>query len=324
VAKGHKPRSGSKAFYPRKKAKRIFPSVKHFRGDGLSGFAGYKAGMTHVLALDNYEKSPSYGMTISIPCTIIETPSLFCFGIVAYKKTPYGLTAVSSIYHDKLDKELARTISIPKKGKTVENKKRIEAELANITEIRLLIHTQPKKIALKKKPELFELPVLKPAPDAWKEALELIGKEVKIADIFKEGDFIDTIAITRGQGTQGPVTRFGIKIQVKKAGTHRRRPGNIGAWHPARVLWTVAMAGQHGFQRRTEYNKRVIKIGEKPEEVNPVSGIPHYGKVSGSYLLIMGSVPGPKKRLIFMRKALRENKDTTLPVIQTISRKAQQ
>ena len=318
------PRHGSKAFYPRKKAKRIFPNVKHFKGEGITGFAGYKAGMTRVIAQDNYDKSPSYGMSITIPCTIIETPSLFCFGVVAYKKTPYGLKTVSAIYHDKLEKDLARVIPIPKKHDKKKASERIEKELAVITEIRLLIHTQPRKIKLKKTPEIFELTVAKPAAEAWKFAQEKLGKEIKASEIFKEGDFIDVIAITKGKGLAGPVKRFGIKIQHSKAKTHRRRPGNIGPWHPARVLWTVAMAGQLGFQRRTEYNKRVLKIGNDAKEVNPRGGIPHYGEVSGDYMLIMGSVPGPKKRLIFIRKALRENKETVMPAIQNISLNPQQ
>lgn len=318
------PRRGSKAFYPKKRAKRMFVTVKHFRGDGLCGFAGYKAGMTHVIALDNYEKSPSYGMSIHIPCTIIEVPGLFCFGAIAYKRTPYGLFAVSTVYTDKLDKDLARAIIIPKKHNREENKKKIENELASITEVRILVHTQPRKIKLKKTPEVFEIPIMKPAPDAWKLAVEMLGKEIKASDIFKEGEYIDASAITTGKGVAGPVKRFGVKIQHHKAGIHRRRPGNIGPWHPARVLWSVAMQGQLGFQRRTESNKRVLKIGDNAKEVTPKGGIPFYGEPTGHYMLVTGSVPGPKKRLIFMRKAMRYMKDTPLPAIQLISQRAQQ
>ena len=318
------PRHGSKAFYPKKRAKKIFATVKHFKGEGLLGFAGYKAGMTHVIALDNYEKSPSYGMSVHIPCTIIETPDLFCFGIIAYRKTPYGLSSVSAIYADKLDKDLARSIILPKKQNKEENRKKIEQELSSISEIRLLVHMQPRKIKLKKTPEVFELPILKPAPEAWKMALEKLGKEIKASEIFKEGDYIDATAITIGKGVAGPVKRFGIKLQVSKSRPHRRRPGAIGAWHPARVLWTAPMQGQLGFQRRTEYNKRIIKMGDNAKEVNPRGGIPNYGEVTGNYMLIMGSVPGPRKRFIFIRKALRPIKETTLPAIQMISLRAQQ
>jgi large subunit ribosomal protein L3 len=207
---------------------------------------------------------------------------------------------------------------------TSPNKKKIEKELASIAEIRLLVHTQPRKIKLKKKPEIFELPVLKPAEEAWKLAMEKLGKEIKASEIFKEGDFIDATAITTGKGVAGPVKRFGIKIQHHKAGPHRRRPGNIGPWHPARVLWTVAMQGQLGFQRRTESNKRILKIGDNVKEINPRGGIPYYGELVGHYVLVMGSVPGPKKRLVFLRKAMRHNKETPLPSIQIISLRAQQ
>lgn len=321
---GHRsgPRRGSKAFYPRRRAKRIFPTVKHFRGEGLSGFVGYKAGMMHVVALDNYDKSPSYGMSVSIPCTIIEAPALFCFGVIAYRKTLYGLSPVSTVYHDKLDKELSRVFVLPKKPNK-ENAKKIEKEIGSVAEVRLLLHTQPKKIKLKKKPEVFELPVLKPAPEAWKLAMERLGKEIKVSEILKEGEYIDVTAVTTGRGIQGPVKRFGVKIQHHKAGAHRRRPGAIGGWHPARVLWTVPMAGQHGFQRRTDYNKRIIKMADNPKELSPAGGIQNYGELKESCILVMGSVPGPKKRLIFMRKALRQPKETPLPSIQLVSTKPQ-
>ncbi len=84
------------------------------------------------------------------------------------------------------------------------------------------------------------------------------------------------------------------------------------------------MQGQLGFQRRTESNKRIIKMGDNVKEVNPRGGIPYYGELIGHYVLVMGSVPGPKKRLVFMRKAMRHNKETPLPAIQIISTRPQQ
>lgn len=68
---------------------------------------------------------------------------------------------------------------------------------------------------------------------------------------------IDTIAITKGRGTQGVITRWGITRLPRK--THRglRKVACIGAWHPARVAWSVARSGQHGFHHRTEINKKV-------------------------------------------------------------------
>jgi ribosomal protein L3 len=36
-----------------------------------------------------------------------------------------------------------------------------------------------------------------------------------------------------------------------------RKVACVGAWHPARLQWSVARAGQHGFHHRTEINKKV-------------------------------------------------------------------
>ena len=74
----------------------------------------------------------------------------------------------------------------------------------------------------------------------------------------------------------------------------------IGAWHPARVSWTVARGGQHGFHHRTEMNKKVYKIGKKGEDshlattefdvtkkdITPMGGFPHYGVVDEDYVMI--------------------------------------
>lgn len=74
---------------------------------------------------------------------------------------------------------------------------------------------------------------------------------------MQANEMIDTIAITRGHGVQGVVQRWGVTRLPRK--THRglRKVACIGAWHPARVSWTVARAGQQGFHHRTEINKKV-------------------------------------------------------------------
>jgi large subunit ribosomal protein L3e len=61
----------------------------------------------------------------------------------------------------------------------------------------------------------------------------------------------------QGRGTEGVVTRWGVTRLPRK--THRglRKVACVGAWHPARLQWSVARAGQHGFHHRTEINKKV-------------------------------------------------------------------
>ncbi len=55
----------------------------------------------------------------------------------------------------------------------------------------------------------------------------------------------------QGHGTEGVVTRWGVSRLPRK--THRglRKVACIGAWHPARVSWTVARAGAMGYNHRT-------------------------------------------------------------------------
>jgi len=85
------------------------------------------------------------------------------------------------------------------------------------------------------------------------------------------------------------------------------------------------MMGQMGYQQRTEYNKRLIKIGEDGSDVTPAGGFLHYGEVRGRYLLIKGSLPGPCKRLVRIRHAVRlgEHKIRE-PVIGFVSQQSMQ
>lgn len=72
---------------------------------------------------------------------------------------------------------------------------------------------------------------------------------------------IDTIAVTKGHGVKGVVSRYGVTRLPRK--THRglRKVACIGAWHPARVQFQVARAGQKGYFHRTERNKKIYRIG---------------------------------------------------------------
>ena len=73
-------------------------------------------------------------------------------------------------------------------------------------------------------------------------------------------------------------------------------------------MWKVAHAGQTGFHTRTEYNKQIINISDNPAELNPKGGIKHYGVIKNTSIMIKGSIPGAKKRLIVITKPIRQNK----------------
>ena len=98
--------------------------------------------------------------------------------------------------------------------------------------------------------------------------------------------------------------RFGVKIHRRKAQQMQRHTGALGQDEPGKVRPTVPQSGQLGFFTRTELNKRVVKIGTGTD-INPSGDFLRYGKVRGDYIIIDGSVPGPTKRLIRLRAAMR-------------------
>jgi large subunit ribosomal protein L3 len=274
-------------------------------------FAGYKAGMTHVIFSDTKKKSVTHGLDVSRPVSVIECPPLLVFGIKFYRKENNAYKEAGMIWAKDLKKDVARKLDVPKKAKSQFSD--FEGRLAELADIRLLVHTQPRDTGIgKKKPEVFELDVSGSTEDKWKYAKEKLGKEIDVSEVFAEGEYIDLKAVTKGKGYQGPVKRFNIKIRSRKNKGKMRHVGNLGAYTPARVLpGTIAQAGQMGFQNRTEFNKRLIKIGK--DGVHVAGGFVNYGEVKKNYVFIEGSVPGAKKRLVFLRKSFR-NPDSKDPV----------
>ena len=308
MGRAHKPRSGSLQFYPRCRAKRQYPRVKNWpkkTDTKLLGFAGYKAGMTHVMALDNYQNSPTKNMIISIPATIIECPPLKAFSIRFYKKTPYGDTLLTEHIADKPDKELGRRIDMPKK---INHK-----DVQDFDDITLQVHTQPKQTGIgKKKPELFEIAIGGSDKGAKLDyAKSLLGKEIKLSEVINENSFVDIHAVTIGKGFQGPVKRFGITLKSHKSEKKRRSPGNLGSWTPKKVDWRVPQHGQMGYHTRVDYNKWILAIN--PDFIKK-ENIDHYGNIKNDILLVKGSIPGPQKRLVRIVEAIRPIRSLQLQI----------
>jgi large subunit ribosomal protein L3 len=309
-----KPRRGSLAFWPRKRAKRIYPAISSYpesEKTKLLAFAGYKAGMTQIIIVDNKKGSPTFGQEVAIPTTVLDCPPLKVIGLRAYVMTSKGLKVFSEAYAKDLPKDLERKVKVKPNE---ENLKKIEEKIEKISKIRAIACTQPKLSGIgKKKPEIFEIEVGgKNIREKFEYAKKLLGKEVSISDVFREGEFVDVIAVTKGKGTAGPVKRFGVKIQPRKAKKKLRHVGSLGQERPGKVRHTVPMAGQLGFWTRTELNKWLVKIG-KGEEINPKGGFKRYGIIKATYALLAGSVPGPKKRLIMLREAIRPPRIKFLP-----------
>ena len=333
--KKHAPRHGSLAFLPRKRATSAKGRVRHWldtpENVNFLGFAGFKAGMTHITYIEDQKNSPYYGKELMKPVTVIEVPPLILIGIRIYNEDEYGKYIEGDIFSTEVNNYLNRKINIPnfEKYNYDEIKKNLSKALNNTSDIRGIFQTQPHLTSLpRKKPDIIEIKLnsIGSPIDEFNFALEHLGKEIKARDVLIEGELVDILAVTKGKGFQGPVKRYGVKILTRKNSKARRIVACIGPWHPARVLYTVPRPGQMGYHQRTEYHKRIMVIGENEEEINPKGGFIRYGKVNGDYLLVLGSIPGPKNRLIRIRKTIRPVKSFMVksPEITFISRESQQ
>ncbi len=289
------PRQGSMQYWPRSRSADIVAHIRTWpmaKDAKLLGFVGYKVGMTHIIATDNKPTSLTKNEDIQIPVTVLECPPVKIAAVLLYKKDAYGQHCVGQINADKLDKEAGRTIVLPKKAGKPANTK-------DIVDVRVLAFTQPKLTTIgKKTPEFFELGVGGSKPeDKLTYAQGLLGKEIKLNDVFTDGQIVDTISVTKGKGYQGPVKRFGIALRSHKSEKTKRGPGSLGPWHGFKG-WRTPHAGQTGFQQRTEHNKRILKISDDTTKINPKGGFLRYGIIKNQYVLVKGSVGGASKRLI--------------------------
>jgi len=313
--KKHAPKHGSLAYSPRKRAKRLLARVRYWpeiEADTpkLLGFIGYKAGMTHVFAIEDRKRSPNYGNEVIRSATVLETPPMIVCAVRAYTKTPYGLQTFTEAWMEDPPEELDRVFTLPEKFNTEENLRKIEENLEKIDRIHVIAITQPKQASVpKKKPEVAEIKIGGGTiQQQFEYAKSLLGKTVTPSEIFKEGQYVDVIAVSTGKGFQGPVKRWGITILQHKGRKTKRGVATLGPWKPARVMYSVPRAGQMGFHQRTEYNKRILKIGTDGKEITPKGGFIRYGIIRGAYMLIEGSIPGPEKRPIRLRYAVRPPK----------------
>ena len=313
--KKHAPRRGSLAYLPRGRASKFLPRIKNWpslEGDSakLLGFVGYKAGMTHAVMTVENPNSPYQGQETVIPVTVIDTPPIRPFSIRGYKPTPYGVKLVTEVLAENFSEDLRKAIPFPKEYDFGAKMKEFEENLESLSEIRMLIHTQPRLAGVpKKKPDITEYKVGAPSVrEAFEYAQSILGTDVRVADILDEGILVDTIAVTKGHGFQGPVRRWGIRILQHKSRKTKRGVGCIGPWTPSNIRYSVPRAGQTGFHTRTSFNNKVLKMGERGEEITPSGGFVNYGVIRGDYIMLHGSIPGTVKRPVRFRFAIRPKK----------------
>lgn len=127
--------------------------------------------------------------------------------------------------------------------------------------------------------------------DAAKLGWNELGKEVRVGDVFQDGESVDIIGTTIGRGFQGVVRRHGIKGQPATRGTHeyRRHVGAIGCRKfPGRVFKNKRMPGRMGGVNVTMQNLTVVSV--KPEQ---------------NIILVKGGIPGARGSVVMIRKSKR-------------------
>lgn len=294
-------RSGSLQFYPRVRAKKVIPSVNwkpvSKEGVGLMGFIGYKVGMVSVLVKDGTEHSMTKGKKITIPATIVECPVMKIYSIRFYKNGK----AMKDIVVSK-DKDLKKNVKLPKSIKELGDEK-------DFDDVRVIMYSGVKKTCVdKNKADLIEIGISGSKDEKLAFIKENIGKEISVSEVFSEG-LVDVRGITKGYGTQGPVKRFGISLKSHKSEKGRRRPGSLAPWHPSRVTFRAPQAGQTGYHNRINYNNLVLESGKISEKnINRKGGFEHYGVIKTDYIILKGSIPGPKKRGLVITSAIRPTK----------------
>jgi large subunit ribosomal protein L3 len=130
--------------------------------------------------------------------------------------------------------------------------------------------------------------------DAQKLGWSELGKELKVSDVFTDGDWVDVTGTSIGRGFAGVVKRFRVAGQPATRGTHeyRRNIGSVGCRKtPGRIWKNQKMPGHMGNLKVTVQNLKVV--GVRPEE---------------NVLLVKGAVPGSKGGFITIKKAIKKLK----------------
>ena len=116
-----------------------------------------------------------------------------------------------------------------------------------------------------------------------------VGDTVAV-DIFEEGEIVDVVATSKGNGTQGAIKRwnYGSGPQSHGSKSHRVAGARSAGSDPARVFKGRKGSGKMGNERVTIQNLQVVKVNTED-----------------SYILVKGAVPGPKGGLVQVKQAVK-------------------
>lgn len=115
-----------------------------------------------------------------------------------------------------------------------------------------------------------------------------VGEEIKISDVFRAGDVVSVVGISKGKGFAGAVKRHHFSGGPRTHGQsdRERAPGSIGqGTTPGRVYKGKRMAGRMGSDQVTVKNLHIISINPEMNE-----------------LLVSGAIPGTKGSLVTIER----------------------
>ncbi len=115
-----------------------------------------------------------------------------------------------------------------------------------------------------------------------------VGQEIKLEDVFKPGDLVDVVGISKGRGFAGTMKRWDFGGFPKSHGhRYHRAVGSIGQrTDPGRVWKGKRMAGHWGAEKIRVQSLLVV-------DVLPDKGV----------ILVKGSVPGHPKGILIVEKS---------------------
>ena len=120
-----------------------------------------------------------------------------------------------------------------------------------------------------------------------------IGQNLKISEMFANGDKIDVTGISKGKGFQGVIKRYGHARGKETHGSmYHRRVGSMGACStPGRVFKGKKLPGHMGHDKITVQNLELVKIDD-----------------TRNVILVKGAVPGPKGAYLVIKGAVKAGK----------------
>lgn len=280
---------------------------------GLMGFIAYKAGTITLHYIDDQPGSPTHGAEVQAAGTVLAAPPMYIVGVALMGSEDGSLVELGRMYAENIPESLLRRVRGI--GSRL-SRKEIENYLEKAVEVRAIVASFPNEGGLsQKRPFILEVKVAGDVRSAYEYVMSRLGKSIHVSEVFSPGSYIDVIGVTKGHGFQGVVKRFGVKILPRKQRKTRRAVGAIGGRKPTYVTRFVPRAGQMGFHRRTELNKRVMAVLDDGSKLTPSGGYKHFTVLRSPCIVLFGSVPGTPKRPLVLRMPAKPPRHLATPKV---------